>query len=246
MAMFNDYEARINYFKRKSNYHFDPLLNEEKPFAIPGRFSGDWSREIKFLERQSRPHSFNDIVEAAKKKGQINFQFDVSLNNDPSYPKSHVGFHVTPDGAINEAETPMLYKMVQWFAFEPGSTMAKLHIQYPGQSFPFHLDGLNPNRTKSSTTTAMKENPELWARIQVQLNDWIWGHIWAIGNHYWHQWRAGEIMYHSWWNIPHGTANCGFSPRFSLQVSGAMTPLTRERLNYTGQIINLNDRENLE
>jgi len=48
-------------------------------------------------------------------------------------------------------------------------------------------------------------------------------------------------MYHPWWSIPHGTANCGYEPRFSLQVSGMLTDTTRDRLHSRGIKIDLKD-----
>jgi hypothetical protein len=49
--------------------------------------------------------------------------------------------------------------------------------------------------------------------------------------------RAGEIMFHPWHNLPHGTANCGMSPRICLQLTGETTPELRARLNsFTGDI----------
>jgi len=85
----------------------------------------------------------------------------------------------------------------------------------------------------------MKLNPKKWRRVQVMLEDWVWGHVWTMGNSYWSQWRAGEIMNFKWWETPHGTANFGYSNRYSLQITGIATDLTFERLEGKDQRIDL-------
>lgn len=48
------------------------------------------------------------------------------------------------------------------------------------------------------------------------------GHYITFGNTPWTGWKAGDILYFDWL-VPHGTANCGNTPRFSMFVTGFMT-----------------------
>lgn len=228
---FKDYEDRIGFLKSISPYHFDRFAKEAPPFAILGRFVGaDWSKELAKLDAVAQNFGFREMSSNSKKRGYLNAQFDHSVTGDGFYPPNQICFRTTPEDAISPEKTPVLWKIVRWFGMEPSSCLPRIHIQDPGQVFPFHVDGLTKNRDTKDLNERMQERPGDFARIQVQLQDWVWGHVWACGNHYWTQWRAGEIMYHPWWIVPHGTANCSFAPRYSLQITGQVTDVTLQRL----------------
>ena len=233
------YAARIEYFKSISDYHFDPKKSEE-PFNILGTFNGlDWSHELRQAIAHSTPCTFGNMIESARHQGKINLQFDARLSGDQNYSAGHACFNSVPDEIFNREKCPTLFKMVDWFAFEPSSLIARIHVQMPGQMFPFHVDGLVKTGALDDPKMQQSSCPERLARVQVMLTDWVWGHAWAVGNNYWIQWSAGEILYHPWWNIPHGTANFGFSPRASLQISGRITDIGRAKLALRGADIRL-------
>jgi hypothetical protein len=234
------YESRIQYLKGISDYHFDPHRDETQPFAIIGWFShADWKSEVADAIESSQPNTFGDMIDSAKKMGKLRLQFDPSISGDRNYLTGHACFNSVPDSVFKRERFPVLHKMVDWFGLEKESLLARINVQMPGQMFPFHVDGLVETKALDDPKMRKSPAPERLVRVQVMLTDWLWGHAWAIGNHYWKQWRAGEVMHHSWWNIPHGTANFGFSPRVSLQISGVMTETAQTRLEQRNATIDL-------
>jgi hypothetical protein len=95
--------------------------------------------------------------------------------------------------------------------------------------FPYHVDEI-PNIKDNQIDHEFDKHPEQVARLEIMVYDWQPGHVWAYGNTYWKQWKAGDIAWHNWRDIPHGTANFGRSDRVTLQVTGLTTDLTLERL----------------
>ncbi|MFN7728011.1 MAG: hypothetical protein ACK5P7_02520 [Bdellovibrio sp.] len=243
MAIFKDYSERIDYLKRISSFHFEPFRREELRFDILGHFEGaDWLSEVKALEAEATggaKFGFSHCVAAAGAKHKPNQQFDLNLSEERSYNDEHVFLNRIKAPLLSREKAPLIFKMIDWFGLQEGSVDPRIHIQHPGQVFPVHVDGLMKQRKDDDVSLAMKQRPEDWVRMQVQLQDWVWGHVWALGNGYWSQWRAGEIMYFKWWEVPHATANCSFAPRYSLQVTGLATALTRERLKERGVRLNL-------
>lgn len=69
-------------------------------------------------------------------------------------------------------------------------------------------------------------------RIFIQLTDWRPGQFWEFGNYHWNQWRAGEIITFDWENMPHCTANAGYDPRVTFQLTGIRTEKTTEFLQW--------------
>ena len=67
-------------------------------------------------------------------------------------------------------------------------------------------------------------------RIFIQLTDWQPGQFWEYGNYHWTQWRAGSVTTFDWQNLPHSTANAGFEPRVTLQITGVKTGRTMDYL----------------
>ncbi len=244
MISFKDYSARIAYLKSISKYHFDPFEKNESSFQILGRFAGlDWFSEVSALEKEARGGSnfnFDKALDYGQGKKRLNLQFDLKLTGDKSYNPEHVFLNRIEAPLLCREKAPTIFKMADWFALEPETLDVRIHIQHPGQVFPIHVDGLSRQRISDDKHEKMQVRPEEWGRFQVQLQDWVWGHMWAMGNQYWSQWRAGEIMYFHWWDIPHATANAGFAPRYSMQVTGILTETTKERLKNHHAVIDLN------
>jgi hypothetical protein len=69
-------------------------------------------------------------------------------------------------------------------------------------------------------------------RIFIQLTDWQFGQFWEYGTHHYRGWRAGEVSTFDWVNIPHCTANAGFHPRATFQLTGIKTAKTQEMLDW--------------
>ena len=228
----SEYESRFDVLKEASEWHFDKWRQEPLQFKIPGRFIGDWGAELEALMQKGDKRGFNFLNkfrDASKKP--LTYNLDKNDMEKMGLPEDYVFLHkiIFPD--LNENDCPLLWKMSDYFGMN--NALRKIHIQSPGMVFPLHLDDLARNKGKFERDGYDKKvvgdlPNNMLARFEVQLFDWEWGHVWGMGNDYWKQWKAGEIMWHEWWNHPHGTANFGMTPRVTLQVTGRVTPKTAE------------------
>ncbi len=110
---------------------------------------------------------------------------------------------------LNYELNPELQRIAD--SFDLDKTMARLHVQWPGQVWNLHMDKLEK---------WMPEDPTRVERYFIQLTDWQQGHFWSFGNYTWSGWRAGDVVTFDWLNVPHSTANAGHTPRVTLQVTG--------------------------
>jgi hypothetical protein len=99
--------------------------------------------------------------------------------------------------------------------------MDRIHVQKPGQLWHLHIDKLYK---------WFPEDPSRIGRYFIQLTNWQPGQFWEYGNFHWNQWRAGSVTSFDWKNLPHSTANAGFHPRVTLQLTGIITEKTQEFL----------------
>lgn len=229
MIKIEDYSSRWDYMADRENVPRNPSYDDKlTEFTIVGRFIGNWREELDFLRKK-----YND---------GIGFNFLSKLPKDTPYTRTLDLADMTSAGIsetsvfvskinpekINESinEIPTIKKMIDWFEFS-GLILPKIHIQKPGQIFPYHFDDLTTHRKNSDINIDAKK----FARVEVMLLDWDYGHFWGIGNNIWKQWRAGEIMFHPWNSIPHGTANAGRTPRINLQITGEITDKILEKLS---------------
>jgi hypothetical protein len=95
------------------------------------------------------------------------------------------------------------------------------HIQRPGQFLMYHHDLYYAIIRDKDPELAWK--PEKLRRFVVFMEDWKPGHVWIVGNTHYSHWKAGECITWSWVDMPHGTANIGMDPRYSLHLTGYMT-----------------------
>ena len=115
--------------------------------------------------------------------------------------------------------SPNLQKIADSFALV--DSMARIHVQMPGQLFHLHIDKLYK---------WFPSHPELLGRYFVQLTDWQPGQFWEYGNYHHRGWKAGEVHTFDWRNVPHCTANAGKHPRVTLQLTGIITDQTQKFL----------------
>jgi len=101
--------------------------------------------------------------------------------------------------------------------------MERVHVQKPGQLWHLHIDKLYK---------WCPEDPSQVMRIFIQLTDWQPGQFWEYGTHHYRGWRSGEVTTFDWQNIPHSTANAGFHPRVTLQLTGIKTEKTQAMLDW--------------
>lgn len=106
-------------------------------------------------------------------------------------------------------------------AFGLDKCMARIHVQLPGELWNLHIDKLSK---------WAPDAPESIMRIMIQLTDWQPGQFWEYGNYHYNQWRAGDVTTFDWVNMPHCTANAGYDPRVTLQLTGIRTARTLDFL----------------
>jgi hypothetical protein len=114
-----------------------------------------------------------------------------------------------------------LQKLSDSFGLE--NCMNRIHVQLPGELWNLHIDKLYK---------WAPEDPDSVMRIMIQLTDWQPGQFWEYGNYHHNQWRAGEITTFDWQNIPHCTANAGYDPRVTFQLTGIRTEKTEQFIQW--------------
>lgn len=222
-----DFQSRWEYTKATSRWHFDTGVNEDNdpPFLILGHFISSFDEVIQHALSNNSPTTMNNRL----RTGDLPFTAPLEEHDMQKIGLSteHVLFNeLRKDSYANE--WPLLVKqMIKFFGFQRRGLGVAIHVQYPGQVFPLHIDAF-PYLKQNQEHHILDEHPDEAARFTIQFKDWEWGHVWGYGNTYWKQWRAGEIAFHPWRDLPHCTANAGFTPRVSAQVTGIVTDRTRK------------------
>ena len=191
-----------------SNYHFD--WNRIEPagydYTWVGRFEGDWSKELEVVVRDSQPKTWR-----SRNKNQDDHQYEIEEND-------LVAAGMSKDTTILRKYyevAPIFQKMVDHVGLADAEVI--FHVQYPGEMLNLHVDKqyeYNEDETKT-------------ARILIFLEDFQAGQFFQMGTSF-IQWRAGDIIWFDWKNIPHATANAGWEPRPIMVVTGTITEKTKK------------------
>jgi len=216
---------RWEYSKSKSAYHFDKTIDEDgkPPFRTIGNVGLSLKDELQrmLVTYSTCPNTFTNRLSS---QGISNSApFTAKMDEEDLRVRGLRADHVTFEN-LNISGSPLMVAVAESFGMEPWA--ATIHLQYPGQTFPYHIDEL-PGLKQNKIDHWLDKHPEAAARFEVQLLDWEPGHVWAYGNTYWKQWKAGDIAFHEWRHIPHGTANIGRSVRATLQVTGMVSDITK-------------------
>ena len=200
--------------KEKSTYHFDNTIVDKKKDVLVelGHIDGDFSREVKKIVKESKAANW----ETRGFKGEGVAVPSPELK-DEEYDLARVG--VDPKVVITNLAWKLpkkLQAISDMFAFE--DTMNRIHVQQPGQLWHQHIDKLYK---------WFPEDPSKVMRVFIQLTNWEMGQYWQYGTYNWSHWQAGNVTTFDWQNIPHSTANAGFHPRVTLQITGIATDKTR-------------------
>ena len=203
--------------RSKSTYHFDSrrLDPPETVMAYLGHIESMWSMDLKDIVEHARPATWatrgykGEGIEAPPEELERE-EYDLISNGMPvDLPITHLNWRI-PES---------LQRISDAFALE--NCMNRIHVQHPGEVWNLHIDKLykwDP------------EHPEQIMRIMIQLTDWQPGQFWEYGNYHYNQWRAGDVTTFDWANIPHSTANAGFNPRVTFQLTGIRTAATMDYL----------------
>ena len=203
--------------RQKSNYHFDSkrIDQPESVMQYLGHIEPTWLADLTDVIATARPATWatrgykGEGIEAPPEE-LAKEEYDLTAHGMPrDLPISHLNWRI-PES---------LQRISDGFALT--DCMDRIHIQQPGEVWNLHLDKLSKWDP---------DHPEQVMRIMIQLTDWQPGQFWSYGNYCYSQWRAGDVTTFDWANIPHATANAGFDPRVTFQLTGIRTAATMDYL----------------
>jgi len=232
--------SRWEHNKLRSNWHFDTKADpQEETFKVICKFQGKWQAGIDRAVSQAEEQTIGNYRNRGESKQDTNLhngelmdikraagRDDVSCmyhaniwslkyneNGNEQWNKDeHKDYHVFH----NMLKSIGMYDIHQ----------IRVHIQRLGQVTPAHIDQqmryARPQWRKRWTEAGADKNPLKLRRVLIALNDWDYGHVWQFGNTYYQGYDAGECIVYDWCNMPHGTANFGYTPRITLQATGFM------------------------
>ena len=61
----------------------------------------------------------------------------------------------------------------------------------------------------------------------------------TMGNYNWSNWKAGDVMWFDWYDMPHASANASFFARPMLKLTGYTTPEFEALLAGDGKTIEI-------
>ena len=203
--------------RARSQYHFDTTQMDPRWDTVQhlGHIEPDWVTELAAAISTSQPVTWRTRgrdSDPLKRASEEHDQEDYDLEQQ-GYGRDYVVTNLNYDLA------PVFQRIADQFGLE--KSMARIHVQHPGQVWNLHLDKLEK---------WMPADPAQVVRYFVQLTDWQPGHFWSYGNYSWTGWRAGDVSTFDWWNVPHATANAGQVPRATLQITGIRTAATDQYL----------------
>ena len=218
-------KSNWNLIKKRSQYHFDPKQWDPRWDRVEclGHIRPCWSQELAQaiehsrpvnaltpLPHQNRPVSWlsrpDDASSESANEEQSQEEYDLeSYGISKDYTVSNINYEIAP----------VFQHIADQFALK--DSIARIHVQCPGQVWQLHLDKLE---------RWMPEDPTQVVRYVVQLTDWQQGHFWSFGNYVWSGWTAGFVTQFDWFSVPHCTANAGHVPRATLQITGVKTAET--------------------
>jgi hypothetical protein len=201
--------------KAKSTYHFDPTIVDEPNHAMfrLGNIKPTWHEDLAAIIESSKPATW----ETRGYKGEgipgpredlLAEEYDIErVGADPKMVITNLNWNIPAS----------LHDITEQFGLD--DCMERIHIQWPGQVWNRHIDKLQK---------WCPDDPDRVMRIMIQLTDWQPGQFWEYGNYHWNQWKAGDVSYFDWQNIPHCTANAGHDPRVTFQITGIRTEKTEQ------------------
>lgn len=208
-----------DYTVSRSNYHFtDKKDSLGDYFSVHGVIDSNWSSELKILNELARPMNWANRKNTCGRNGETPKFLEAEENdlaNAGADPK------MTLVRIIDDfSSLPMLKDVADSFGLEKAKY--RIHIQRTGDVFNRHIDTLDQ--------IFPDDNVEDIIRIGIMLADWKPGQFYCYGNYTYEGWKAGEVHTFDWFNVPHCTANAGYDPRITLQLTGIKTEQTKQRL----------------
>jgi hypothetical protein len=203
--------------RARSTYHFNPRKKDNPADVVQylGNISPTWTADLAGIVDTAKPATWatrgykGEGIEAPPEE-LAREEYDLVTNGmSRDLPITHLTWRI-PNSLQRISD-----------AFALTDCMNRIHVQQPGEVWNLHLDKLYK---------WAPENPERVMRIMIQLTDWQPGQFWEYGNYHYNQWRAGDVTTFDWQNVPHATANGGFHPRVTFQLTGVRTAETMDYL----------------
>lgn len=203
--------------RAQSNYHFDSKKIDQPHDVMSylGHITPTWTHDINDIINDARPATWatrgykGEGIQAPPEELAME-EYDLTRHGMPvDLSISHLTWRI-PES---------LQRISDAFALE--NCMNRIHVQRPGEVWNLHIDKLQKWDP---------DNPQQVMRIMIQLTDWQPGQFWEYGNYHYNQWNAGDVTTFDWANIPHATANAGFIPRATFQLTGIRTAATLDYL----------------
>lgn len=203
--------------RQRSNYHFRPGRRDNPMDVMQylGHITPTWTEDLDSIVANAKPATWatrgykGEGIEAPREDLAAE-EYDLTSHGmRADLPITHLNWQL-PE-SLNEIQA----------RFGLGDCMARIHVQQPGEVWNLHIDKLQK---------WAPDAPDTVMRVMIQLSDWQPGQFWEYGNYHYNQWRAGDVTTFDWANIPHCTANAGFHPRVTLQLTGIRTKQTDQYL----------------
>jgi hypothetical protein len=203
--------------RQKSRYHFDSKRTDQQAEVMTylGCIEPTWLEDLNDIISNAQPATWatrgykGEGIQAPAEDLAAE-EYDLTSHGmSPNLPITHLNWRL-PES---------LQRISDGFAL--ADCMDRIHVQQPGEVWNLHIDKLQKWDP---------DHPEQIMRIMIQLTDWQPGQFWQYGNYNYSQWRAGDVTTFDWANIPHATANAGFNPRVTLQLTGIRTAATMDYL----------------
>ena len=171
--------------------------------------------------------------------GSWNFQQDnlilkasQSLDNNDYADKSEIDFkkqHNFDHGYIEYESDQLAHSIAKALGFT--DYKAAINVQEPGSIKNLHADSLNGwfkdvDKYKNVKLDKHLKQPvgtQGLHRVFIALTDWQPGWMWQFGVDHWTNWKKGDVINFDWRNVPHCTANAGYSSRPILKITGIST-----------------------
>jgi hypothetical protein len=201
--------------KPRSRYHFDPRRQDPLYDTVTycGNVQPFWPDQLPAIIENSMSATWRTRGDPNKSRPESELAAE-------DYDLERFGYGTDYEVTNLNWQLPVgLQRLANLFGLS--DSMARVHVQLPGQVWNLHLDKLEK---------WMPADPAQVHRYMIQLTDWQPGHFWSYGNHTHQGWQAGDVTTFDWINVPHSTANAGHTARVTLQVTGVATDRTREFL----------------
>lgn len=205
--------------KANSDYHFNNKVKDH-PSAVMkkiGSIFPNWTDDLPEIIANAKPATW--ATRGYKGEGVEAPSEDLAAEH---YDMTNAGMDTEMQIThLNWKLPPSLQELSDGFGL--ADCMNRIHVQMPGEVWNLHIDKLYK---------WAPDNPDSIMRVFVQLTDWQPGQFWEFGNYHWNQWDAGDVITFDWKDIPHCTANAGFHPRVTFQMTGIRTEKTEKFLSW--------------